>query len=195
MFLCQTLAQFIGLSDSRPISTPVFECLYARVHVHTHAHTLLPVPASAFFQREGNCGCILPGKGKLWGNLAAPWEESIDATYLQLQSCFRLWPVSIVSIFPKPSNEPCGWQRVFILPLHFSFPLLNVTDWLGNGIWMPKGWHSEHLSMMEWQTSTKVWTSSPCGCHSFKAKSLAKKQGSWLIQTVTYCSMGSSCHL
>lgn len=162
---------------------------------HTHTHTHLPIPASVFFQREGNCSCIPPGKGKLWGNWAATRDGSIDSTYLQLQSCFRLWPVSLVSIFHKPSNEPCGWQRVFILPLCFSFPLLSVTDWLGNGIWMPKCWHSEHLSMMEWLISTKFWTSSPCGSHTFKAKSLAKKQVSWFIQTITYYSTGPSCHL
>jgi len=161
-----------------------------------HAHTHTPTSSSISVLSEG---------GKLWlYSSREGWALRKRSCPLggvhwfhlpPTQSCFRLWPVSTVSIFPKPSNEPRGWQRVFILPLHFSFPLLSVTDWLGNGIWMPKCWHSEHLRMMEWLTSTKFWTSSPCGCHSFKAKSLAKKQGSWLIQTVTYCSMGSSCHL
>lgn len=88
-------------------------CLSVHMHVRTHMriHTLLQIPASVFWQRQGACShLILTGKGKFWENLAAPWWWSTDSTYHQLQDHFRLWPVSMVSIFPESVIEPRGWQ-------------------------------------------------------------------------------------
>ena len=83
---------------------------------------------------------------------------------------------------PNSITEPCGWQRLFMLPLHF-FPPLIVRSWLGNEIWMPKYWHPEHLSMTEWLLSSK--NPVHCGYHNFEAKRLAKEQA--LLTYSNYC--------
>lgn len=168
-------------------------CLSVHMHVRTHMriHTLLQIPASVFWQRQGACShLILTGKGKFWENLAAPWWWSTDSTYHQLQDHFRLWPVSMVSIFPESVIEPRGWQGFSCC--HYaspSFCLLWETDWEMEDRYQ----NVDIQNISVWQNDIyKVLKT--YGYHTFKAKCLAKEQVSWLIQT-NYYSTGPSCHL
>lgn len=113
-----------------------------------------PIPASAFSQRRGSVAISFFQRRVSSGNSEMPLEwGSTESTYLQLQGCFGLWPVSMVSMFPIPSLSHVD-DKGFSCCHYTSSPLI-VRSWLGNEIWMPKYWHPEHLSMTEWLLSSK----------------------------------------
>ena len=169
--------------------------LYSCVGVYTcmHAHILLPIPASAFLQREGFCShLILSEKGKLWEQWDAPWWGSTDSTYLQLQGFFSLWLGSMVSMFPIPSLSHVADKGCSYCHYPSSPYLLWEADWetefgcQNTDIWNISTWQNDwYLLKIQFIVATipskqSVWQ---------------RNKLCWLIQTTAYYSTGSSCRL